>query len=685
MRSNSSDIAMRLRNKLTGKALIITIEYKKNGLSLNIIIRRSRAVPFRIENLSTVPLEFAQQRPSILGIFNKKWDDSTILLPYHQADYAWDELECNGNRHISVAVADLDFGRMSSCELGRFHLDILAPGSIVATHPMFNAEYITDGPTRVLKITNSTLAALPEETALMTTRRLNYRCSLCIDVGVSLVDWKPEELVYIYLGGLTLNRHVSSNEDLIQCSASSFSTDCCLWNTKYPVLFKMKETKSGKVLSISWCRDTNDALGKDITLLRHASIELGKLVLKIDGSLATSLLSMSRMASKLLRHQEDNSAYDVNNLKRPNYGMTSHLSRLNTAANAAKEQLSDNHAIAAASKHSELGLPHRPKHKYYIEQLKISSVRAEISYCGRTFLPLWLSPAFMFESLPVRFSSYSSSYGYGSASEHLQSIKQHYSVWRFLFGLSLRPMFIARAVIFTTKQSISVLYQQALVALRSVKMIGHKSYNESVPATSILASPNVASTFLQESIIWILSCVVSLSPFFNYGEHDERVRAPRSFARLDNADVLLEYAEGENKGRNLLSKVQMGQHLSEGCLYHGDLRGIGVEKISSYDASFFFILTSKRLLILKKSAAKDAPAVFWDVELQNIVLIETDELPLNKLSVQIFHSNQMNMGLGALSSKLLLFSDSDTGKNLVQRIKSISKGKITLFSIRMRD
>lgn len=673
---------MRLRNKLTGKALIITIEFRKRDCaSISIIVRRSRAVPFRIENLSTVPLQFAQQQSSpILRTLFNKYADSTVLLPYHQADYAWDELECRGGRYIYISVADLDFGHEST-SLGRFYLDLIPPGKeIKLAHSSFKACIIADGPTRVLKITDSTLSVISEQMPSNSLQhQLNYECSLCIDVGVSVIDWRPQELMYLFIEGLSIHRHVSGSNDKMQCSISNVSADCSMWITQYPVLFKMAKVTRSRMqyaVRISLCRDTNDALGKDITLLRHASVELGKLIFKIDGSLVVSLMDMSKMATKLLKPQpqKDQKALNIADLKQPNQDMILGPNQSDTAASAAKVQPDKIRDLPTSPKNSELDLPRPPKHKYYIEHIQVSTVRAEISYCGRTPLPIWLSPAFMFEALPIRFSSYSNSYVYGSAKEHLESIKQHYNLWRFLFGLSLRPLFFTRAIIFTTKQSISVISQQASTAFKTFFQMDYKHFETGADKVSSNAIYNAATALLLGPSR-LLSLVVSpLNLLFNEVERDERVRAPRLFAKTRNTDVLLDYVEGENKGRALLSRVREGRHLFEGYVSHGDLHGIGENKISSYDSeSFSFILTTERLLILKNNTAKYAPPVLWDVEVQSIVLVEADELPLNKLVLQILHLDTKGVGLNMLSPKLLLFNGPDIGRHVLECIRSVNQ------------
>ena len=39
---------------------------------------------------------------------------------------------------------------------------------------------------------------------------------------------------------------------------------------------------------------------------------------------------------------------------------------------------------------------------------------------------------------------------------------------------------------------------------------------------------------------------------------------------MEGKDLLVEYVEGENAGKALLSRVRMGMHLGEGYLFHAD-------------------------------------------------------------------------------------------------------------------
>lgn len=553
---------------------------------------------------------------------------------------------------------------------------MLAPGAkVLSQHPRFKASVIADGPTRVLKITDSSLLPLGDGRAPSNTIpcSLKYECSICFDLGVSLIDWKPQELVYLFLGNLSLRRCVSGAEDIMLFSIRRVSADNCLWVTPFPTLFKLKASKNKNAVTISWSRDTNDALGKDITLLRHATVELGTLIFKIDGVLIGCLVQMYRLTAKLLKSQareEEPSLVAISNQPQQNQRPTLESSEIDTAASAAKVHQGHTKSPPTSPRHQDREVAHKPKHKYYIELTRISSIRSEISYCGRSLLP-----GFHFEALPVVFSSFSSNHTYGSAADHLQHIKQHYNVWRLLLGLSLRPVFIARALIYTTRQSLSVITEQVSLMLRPSST--HNSCERSVVfETASLTHP-------ESSALCIVVAVISKGAKYLLAfaspetEDDTRARAPRLFAKEDNADVLLEYEEGENAGRVMLSRVAQGRYLSEGYMFHGELRGIGEQKITQtfnqhHDETLFFVLTPGRLLILKNLASDVTLSVLWDIELQSIVSVEKDELPSGKLALQLFHIKLNIVGLSMLSPKLLLFNDSATGIHVLECMVSIN-------------
>jgi hypothetical protein len=616
---------------------------------------------------------------------------------------AWDEPD-SAKRCIDVAVADLDFGEppIEAASLGHFYLDLIVPGSTVSVqNPLFSAYVTADGPTRVLKITDVSMSMAVENNALpgALPHHLNYNCSICIDIGLSLVDWKPQELVYLYLRDVCLHREVSNGEDTVAVTVRQLSIDCSLWITKYPVLLDVRKGgKSKEAISVSWCKDMNTR-GKDITLVRYIDVELGKLVVKVDGAIINFLIQMFKRASKSLHPQTDGdkNALRVRGTNVKELASTDLMQRYQTsqqdawhitAASAAKNHITQLNMtpqdIDTFVSSDELQ-SNTPKHKFYIEKIKVSALKAEISYCGALPLPAWLSPAFMFEALPIRFLSYTKGHVYGSINEHMQSIKGHYNIWRFLLGLSLRPMFVVRACIFTTRQSLLTIFSR--ISMRPSQMLGYiysrgtdQEGNNNVEETSALYSNQTTSSILTSAASALLqgsnrifSSLQLLFGLHSELESDIRVRAPRLFARQDDSDVLVEYVQGENTGRVLLSRIRMGIHLFEGYLFNGNIDGFGDDDSSlSADGCFVFILTIERLLILRGSKNMNISSVFWEVELGNITLAKVLESPQDQsISLQIFFMDRKNFGLDMLQSKYLLFTDAATGRQLHSCILSV--------------
>ena len=595
---------------------------------------------------------------------------------------AWDELENGGKRSIAVAIADLDFGRHpnNSASLGHFYLDTLVPGSKAdVSHNLFDVSVVADGPTRVLRFTDSSLSlSLPRKTSSnKPPHQMKVDLSLCIDVGISLVDWVPRELIYLSLNGLSISRHLSEEGDDMHFSIRRIAADCSIWATEYPVLFEVAtDNRRKNAFSVSWSRDTNDILGKDITLLRHASIDMGKLICKVDGSaLIRPLIQMTKTATKELLVYDGK--YQENSLNTDCIASGPQCISMEAGKMASNADESDIISRIddppSPAQNTFLDLTHAPKHKYYIEKLNISAVKAEFSYCGASPLPSWLSPAFMFETLPIRLPSFSCSYMYGSANEHVQRVRDHYNIWRFfLFGISLTPTFFARACLFTTKKSMLVIFGRASSVIRSFSQQVITGTNQS----NIFNHDHSTSGGLRNTITSFLSRVRQMLLPFTYGilKSDARVRAPRLFIKQGDADVLVEYAEGEKSGEAQLSRIRSGRYMPEGYISHGDLHGIGEYYISPYDGSLFYILTQERLLVLKKTT--DIPSIIWDLQLHNIVHCEIENLPTGMCSLQFFHMEHGNVEVGKLSSKLLLFNDYDTPRLALEFILSINKAII---------
>jgi len=106
------------------------------------------------------------------------------------------------------------------------------------------------------------------------------------------------------------------------------------------------------------------------------------------------------------------------------------------------------------------------------------------------------------------------------------------------------------------------------------------------------------------------------------------------FAHLDGKDLLVEYVEGENAGKALLSRVRAGLHLGEGYLYHVE----GVRQLKPYFKSkndlnlapLFLMITLERVLLLTGKLNENFCSVEWEAYFTNVIHI--DILPSKEAS-----------------------------------------------------
>ena len=163
IRKKRKEVTLRLVHKLKGQVIIAEVEFIEAGKSGGniLVFREASHPPFRIENQTTQAIHFAQSSV-LFGAERGQMPvslDSTIL-PYHHADFAWDEPD-ERRRYLAVEVADLG-NTVHRRLIGRFKLDRAAPGNRVRlSDSSFFAQMIADGPTRVLRITDSSLPPLP--------------------------------------------------------------------------------------------------------------------------------------------------------------------------------------------------------------------------------------------------------------------------------------------------------------------------------------------------------------------------------------------------------------------------------------------------------------------------------------------------------------------------------------------
>lgn len=716
IRLKRREVTMRLRHKMKGYTVIVTVEVleKKKSSTSVLVFRQSSHPPFRLENHTMHPLHFGQ---SLGRVSSEDSDIDSMLLPYQSADFAWDEPE---KRRRSLIVKSTSSNEiLEDYVLGRFNLDRIAPGTeLKLESTLFAGELVADGPTRVLRITDASMPRLPtfrqdelnhfqQKTDVATFLATSLLMRLTHGVGISVVDWSPQELLYFRLDDIYIERKIDTKKDTVNIAVGHIQLNNQLWVTPYPVLLKMgkrSESSSSRrrnrrhdAVSLSWRRALNtDGDYSNVTLLERVELSSEPIFVNVDGKLPGLLFRMIRQIAGIgldvnrnlspssrdneLRKMLDLAEIDISadtTSQRKEFRTFEHDADgelMTTAAIAAKlktrplplvttiqSESYTGHSLPAARKDKNESLS-KPQQKYYIEKLRISATKADLSWSGA--LPGLVSSillrALTFERLPLRLRPYSSSHAYGNAKDHLQSLKYHYlSLWRIfdlLMGLSYNPTFLVRAFVYTFRESwasildswsnASTKTAQDLSSMLSTEAEFQPTFDDGLPFHEVMPrSLNLKQVTLGPFVnatAFLLggssSITAWMSSFVSYGAQSGgahhlstrglvRSRNPRLFAHVDGKDLLVEYVEGENAGKALLSRVRMGMHLGEGYIFHTE--GAKQPKIKFNAAteldsatSLILMVTSERVLLLDGKLDGDFCSVVWEAMFLNIVHVE---------------------------------------------------------------
>lgn len=755
---------MRLRHRMKGQTVIVTVELiEKKGATNMIFLRQSSHPPFRLENHTMFPLHFGQ---SSARMGSEDTEVDSMLLPYQSTDFAWDEPELR-RRILIVKTTDLSTSSPQGCTLGRFQLDKLAPGTTLSLeNALFAGEIVADGPTRVVRITDSSMPSLSSSRhdALDDFQHRPYdkhnitislSMKLIHGIGVSIVDWTPQELLYVRLEDIQLERRFDGKFDDVSMSAGNVKLNNQLWVTPYPVLLKMgrrvdplhpirRKNRRHDAINLSWKRSlhTHGGYG-NVTLLDRVEVSSEPIFLNVDGQAADLLFRMGKQVTRIWRGEKHSFSpvsrdeelqkllyltgpiSDQANMARKGfspYHQSSDGDLMTTAAVASKLKAQPLPFVTVNSNSprtprsvgtrketpAELG---KPQHKYYIEKLRISATKADLSWSGPLpgLMSSLLLRALTFERLPLRLRPYSISHSYGSAKDHLQSVKSHYlSFWRLfdlLIGLSSNPTFLFRAVVYTSRETFaSILDAWAADGRKIAKSLSKyprngKStlpliYDDSGSSKELGSYFQTGLTVLSpfargvSSILYLSSsCVTFVASLLKYGAQGSkrlaarglvRSRNPRLFAHMDGRDLLVEYVEGENAGKALLSRVRMGMHLGEGYIYHSESAQILKAKPrSSIDidpSPLIVMITSERTLLLNGKLDWDFCSVVWEAPFTNIVHLEL--VVGNEMSVTGSHDEVVVWYLSDTS-----FADSNSEDKATIHAKAIVAGVNVLHSI----
>eukprot|EP00562_Extubocellulus_spinifer_P016440 CAMPEP_0178577680 /NCGR_PEP_ID=MMETSP0697-20121206/21133_1 /TAXON_ID=265572 /ORGANISM="Extubocellulus spinifer, Strain CCMP396" /LENGTH=4375 /DNA_ID=CAMNT_0020212987 /DNA_START=145 /DNA_END=13272 /DNA_ORIENTATION=+ len=714
LRRGQREMYVRLRNRLTGRIMIVQIELREASKAPGVYVefRTASHPPFRLENHTTVPIQFYQ--PVFGGIegvatsvptSNVEASDTIIVLPYHSANYAWDRPDEAG-RSIRLEIADFGLNgptNIESLSLGQFYLDNLVPGpsKIKLSDQGLSAEIIADGPTRVFRISDASLPAPSRQhESLPASQDFSIEVRLVYGLGVSVIDWTPTELVYFRLTDVALERELlSSNVEEVTIQVGSVVADNQLWVTPYPNLLTVgsrfkddKRRRKGRAaLKLTMRRDASRCDTGGVTMLQSLDFSTLQQVVKADGALVDLLVKMLKKASSSLRVISERSTQSLLDFRDAELWQALGLDDRQlhtsfgdagagisegkekdaamTAANASKaamtlEVTARPNILANSSPQGQSHVPMgiggkiqqkqpppatpsaaKPTRKFYIERMKISAINANISWTGKLpftgTLPALLTPALTFEGLPLTLRSYSSSHSYGTLSEQVRKLKGHYfSLWRIfdvMLGITFKPTFMIRAYAYTWQQSAAIFFEGlsdvfsragdlCAVITPGRHVVGTSALvwgeaGDLAPLDEIIRSGipfRLYSSFVGgvtgsfETIFRGIAAVnagISSSLRYDGASHlleeanTGRTRPPRLFANEDGNDLLVEYVEGENAGRALLSRVRMGAYLGEGYVCHGEgatfIEGSDLKEVRDASQPMIYIMTSQRLLLLK--------------------------------------------------------------------------------------
>jgi hypothetical protein len=745
IRKKRREVTLRLVHKLKGQVIIAEVEFIKgrNSGGNVLVFREVSHPPFRIDNQTMQALHYGQSSV-IFGsergnMASRVCLDSTIL-PYHHAEFAWDEPD-EGRRKLVVEQADLGntgdhcvYGHRKM--IGRFDLDRMAPGTqLRMSDSMYSGQIVADGPTRVLRITDSSLPLLPSnETAGLTSINvfkkpetvsgipslIEFR--LAHGIGISVVDWSPQELLYIKVDEFTLERQVDSKQERVSFGISCCSVDNQLWVTPFPVLLRMGRRvqatsahlerirrRRSNAIAVSWRRALNGQ--GDLTLVDNFELSTEPAILCVDGYVSELLWKMARQISeirggakgaltdsqsrdaelrKVLRIGEDRHGFIGHAFlhPKPDGRVDSERDSFDgflTAAVAAKLRLKPRTGSIGSVRPSQLvvekqnprqSLLSKKRSKYYVGKLKISTTQIEISWSGPLpgafiKLPDIMRPALTFEALPVLLRPYSNSHAYGAVEDLANDLKSHYlSIWRVLdvlIGLTFRPTFLIRACIYTSRERCAEAFDSISNTLAGIEkgllrmaepeattqllsneispiewpldaLLSTSVYQSSIGA-SLLATASLfhGSARLTSSISSMLRYVGSRESSRNPASGSVRARNPRLFAHQDGKDLLVEYVEGENAGKAILSRVRAGRHLGEGYVFHCEGVHLQTAKTQSqvdFDApSLICMVTSERVFLLNGDRQANFCAVVWESVFLNLVDLEIIEFEAASLNL----------------------------------------------------
>lgn len=302
--ATEGDFPVRLRNDYDHTVFFVLILVSKVGPKVSVTFQGQgyeQISPYRFEN-HTVETFRIQQVSSNKAATSQL----TNLLPYHACAYAWDE-PLAPQRFTVHFLANALQSQDDWQEVGTFsfeRLEYLQHGHGKKLGHLV-MRVVAQGPTRVFQIYDNRLGSAAASTWQSSKRNGMYKLlTVAVEVGslgVSVVDQRPEELLYLSLQGLAVSHCLERQQASTSVSVKKLQLDNQLWSTPYPsIIHPLRPTSSRQPADFLSLQITQSFEYSGILVLPEFSFYLAPFDVNIEGSIVGKLISMALAAMDLL-------------------------------------------------------------------------------------------------------------------------------------------------------------------------------------------------------------------------------------------------------------------------------------------------------------------------------------------------------------------------------------------------
>jgi hypothetical protein len=292
----ADDFFLRLRNRYLHTEAIVQATVSQEGSTFQVVFADSSVLPpYRIENLSM---------ENVLVFQTDVRELAKPISPFEIVAYAWDEPMLPNTLKVLIAGAS----SKSNIDLGAYKLDTPSSYGPInlkkhGNHPphALYIEITVEGACKVLKIRHEQSEEEYKQHKRLMKPKGNFVFTCRFkQLGVSLLDLQPQELLYISLDNLQTSFARIQHDTKLELALQSFQVDNQLPHTQFPVILRPhSEVADLRVFSFKLHMRENDA--KDVTYFKQLVISPAHVDMCIDGDLIERLLQFSGEVAEITR------------------------------------------------------------------------------------------------------------------------------------------------------------------------------------------------------------------------------------------------------------------------------------------------------------------------------------------------------------------------------------------------